>query len=633
MVITCFATRVTNSDHGLELLILGPLEIRVGSDSISPGGAKQRAVLATLLLRAGELVSVEHLVEEIWGDVPPASATHTLEVYVSRLRQLLNGHGPSLVRRGPGYVLVLGSAGSDATLFVELAAAASEAREASEAESASKLAREAVGIWRGRVAADVALGPAAAADAQLLEEARLRTLEVAVDADLDLGRHQALVGELQGLVAENPYRERFVVQLMLSLYRCGRHVEALDVYEQTRRRLDEDLGLQPSTELQQLAGQIVRQEAVLQGPADDRPDGAPSPARRRAGRLSGLVAAGAAVAAVTALTAAGSSRVHDTAAAVPRPRVALVVQRAPAADSSAVLQQSQLTDALESMGPLAGAEPYVLEVADDLRPADVERVAGRLSAGGYQLVLFAVGADGARRFARHVRELSRARVVFVDASLSELALRGSPNATAIRYATEGPAQLAGALAGLVRPRAHSSGRADVVSVVAGRRSPESVRVVSAFRRGVGRAIPDARVLVDYTGEDTDPTACERAANAQIDAGSDVVFVHSGLCGAGALAVARSRGVWAISGDGGGSSGGTVLASVFEDWDDAVYTAVGAFADGTLPAGRDVVLGLDGYHVGLDMSPTLPAGIASKVVRLCSDVRLHSASSSIARSDP
>ena len=132
----------------------------------------------------------------------------------------------------------------------------------------------------------------------------------------------------------------------------------------------------------------------------------------------------------------------------------------------------------------------------------------------------------------------------------------------------------------------------------------------------------------------DPTVCERVANAQIDAGSDVVFAHSGRCGTGALAVARTRGVWAISGDGVSEpAGGNVLGTIFKDWDNAVYTAVAAFAEGTLPAG-DVVLGLDGYNVGLDMSPTLPAGIGSRVVRLCSDIRLHAAQTSMkTRAEP
>lgn len=623
---------MTRDSRPVEFRILGPLEILAGREPISAGSAKQRVVLATLLLRADELVPVEHLVDDLWGDAPPASASHTLEVYISRIRQLLNGHGPALVRRGSGYVLELGEASLDARRFAELAERAWHAKTESDPRQASELARQALGLWRGRVAADVALGRAATADAQLLEEARLRTLEIAVDADLDLGRHDALVGELRGLVAESPYRERFVSQLMLALYRSGRQADALDLYEQTRRRLDDDLGLQPSGDLRQLAGQIVRHEAGLRAPVSDR--ARPSPARRRAGRLSGLLAAGAAVAAMMALTAVGSSSVRDQSAlAAAAPRVALVLQRTPAADSYADFRRHSLMDALDGAAASREVDPELIEIADVVSSSDVDRITRRLTASAFDLVLFAVGARDARLLASRVSDLSPARAVFIDASLSELGLREHRNATAIRFATEGPALLAGALAGLARPRAAADGRADVVSVVAGERTSEASRVVATFRRGVARAIPDARVLVDYTHQTVDPTACEQAANRQIDAGSDVVFVHSGLCGTGALAVAHARGVWAISGDAARTPGENVLGSMFKDWDDAVYTTVGAFVAGTLPAGRDVVLGLDGYHVGLEMSPTLPAGIASKVVRLCSDVRLHSASSGIARSDP
>ena len=275
----------------------------------------------------------------------------------------------------------------------------------------------------------------------------------------------------------------------------------------------------------------------------------------------------------------------------------------------------------------------MFDVADDLRPSDVEQLTRRLTEGQFDLVLFAMNADGARALAPRARRLPHTRSVFIDASLSELALRGIPSVSAIRFATEGPAQLAGALGGLIRPRAETSRRPDVVSVVAGERTPEATRVVAAFRLGVARALPHATVLVDYTHEVVNPTACERTANAQIDAGSDVVLVHSGRCGTGALAVARVRGVWAISGDGVGSPEGNVVAAIFKDWDNAVHTAVGTYTDGTLPAGRDVVLGLDGYNVGLEMSATLPSGIASKVVELCSDLRVRSAASIPARSDP
>jgi len=621
----------------MELRILGPIEARIADEPLSLSRGKQLTVLGLLLSRAGEIVSTEQLVDELWGESPPSSAAHTLEVYVSRLRQLFNGHGPSLVRRGTGYVLELGGALLDARDFMQLAGDVARAAADRQHEVVTERASEALSLWGGKALADVELGAIGRAEADRLEELRLRTLELRIDSELALGRHEQAVGELQPLVAQSPYREKFVAQLMLALYRSGRHAEALGAYEQTRRRLHDDLGLQPSADLQQLSAQIVRQEPALRAPAavptTSREQLPRNPPAEHARRLAGLVAAGAAVAAVMALTAAGGARQPELASDSPTMRVALVVQAVPVSERYDDWRRGQLTSALDGLRQYAGTESQLVEVDADLAPSYVERVTDRLAAGRFDLVLFALNADGARAFAPQVRRLQRARSVFIDSSLAELALAGEPNATGIRFATEAPAQLAGALGGLMRPRAQARRRADVVSVVAGEKTPEATRVVAAFRRGVARALPRAKVLVEYSNEMVDPTACERIANAQIDAGSDVVFVHSGRCGTGALAVARTRGVWAISGDGVGEPAGGVLGAIFKDWDNAVYTAVAAFAEGTLPAG-DVVLGLDGYNVGLDMSPTLPAGIGSKVVRLCSDIRLHSAQTSLeTRAEP
>ena len=156
---------------------------------------------------------------------------------------------------------------------------------------------------------------------------------------------------------------------------------------------------------------------------------------------------------------------------------------------------------------------------------------------------------------------------------------------------------------------------------------------AAFKRGVSRALPHGAVQIGYTNETDDPTACELMANRQIDAGADVVFVHAGQCGAGALAVARTRGVWAIASDGLGRAGDNIIGAAFKDWDNAVSGAVAAFRDHRLPAGRDVTLTLDGYHVGLEMHTSLPPGVASKVVELCSDIRIHSTQRSSTTSDP
>jgi DNA-binding SARP family transcriptional activator len=203
--------------------VLGPLEVRVGDEALVVGGAKQRAVLAVLLLRAGEVVPVERLVDEVWGNDPPPSAAHTLESYISRVRQLLVGHGPLLVRKGAGYALELGDATLDSRGFCELQERAALAAAMDDHADVVALTTAALEMWRGPALADVALASAGRAEAERLEEIRLRTFELRFDSELALGQHERAVGELQPLVAQNPYRERFVAQLMLALYRAGRH--------------------------------------------------------------------------------------------------------------------------------------------------------------------------------------------------------------------------------------------------------------------------------------------------------------------------------------------------------------------------------------------------------------------------
>jgi len=409
---------------------------------------------------------------------------------------------------------------------------------------------------------------------------------------------------------------------MLALYESGRHAEALDAYERFRRRLDEDLGLQPSMELQQLSAQIVRQEL---GRGAARASASPAWGPRRARRLSGLVLACAAVAAVATLGAAGSARQLD--ARGDSTRIALVVQ--PDVSSAAVASRNrELADALYEVSARTDLEPQVVSLGLDPHPPEVGRLVGRLLAGRVDLVLLAVAAPAARRFVPYLSRLPATRAVFLDSSVDDLGLRGVDNAVAVRYAVEQPSQLAGALSGLARPRSGPERRPEVVSVIAERSTRDTRLAIAAFEHGFELARPGHRVLVTYTHEHVDPTACEQAANEQIDAGSDVVFVHSGPCGRGALAVAKARGVWAISGDGVAAPRGNVLAGVFRDWDNAVYSAVGAYLDGVLPAGEDVVFGLEGYNVGLEMSSAVAPEVQSEVVRLCSDLRVHTVGATI-----
>jgi SARP family transcriptional regulator, regulator of embCAB operon len=615
---------VTNREGVIAFSVLGPLEVRTGETKLPLGGAKQRAVLAALLLRAGEVVSVERLIDEVWGESPPPSAAHSLEAYVSRLRQLLNGHGPSLVRRGPGYVFLLAGATLDADEFEALADEGWSAAAAGRFQESSRLATRSLELWRGPALADVALASSGRGEAERLEELKLRTFEQLFDAELALGHHQALVGRLQTLVGQNPYRERFVAQLMLVLYRCGRHAEALEIYEQTRRRLDDDLGLQPSTELRELSGQIVRQEPQLLRPnlhvrAANRHT-MPGPSRAR--RIGSLILAASVTAAVMAFTASGSAS-YEGSSAAPAHRVALVLPGSPetSLDEPRVRETA---DAFRSSFAARGLQGHVLVAdEDDASGAQTEHVMSLLAEGSYALAIV-VGETNARALAPLVRRSSATRFVFVDVSLATLSLAGAPNATGLPFADHETSHLMGFLSATVplhvdRPRT----RADAVSIVVSRETPRAERLVDAFRRGARRAAPGATVRVAYVTDETNKTACERLANDLIDKGSDVVYAVAGECSSPVLAVVKLRGVWGIrANDDPYAYGPHILATTYKRWEQAVGAALNGFALGTLPRGRDIVLGLaDDYAVDA-WGSGVPASesVWSKVARLCTSIR-------------
>ncbi len=224
------------------------------------GGGRQRKLLAILALRANEFVGSERLIEELWNEQPPETAAKALQGYISQLRKTL-GHQVLLTRPG-GYVLQVAPGQLDVQRFEQLV---DEARDAEPREAAEKL-REALALWRGPALADFAYDDFARTEIARLEERRLAVLEQRIEADLALGRHATLVGELAALVAQEPLREWPRAQLMLALYRSGRQAEALEVYQQARRTFREDLGLEPSAEMQQLQRAILAHDPAL-GPA------------------------------------------------------------------------------------------------------------------------------------------------------------------------------------------------------------------------------------------------------------------------------------------------------------------------------------------------------------------------------
>jgi len=242
----------------MEFRVLGPLEAYETGTRIPVGGAKQRALLAILLLNANRVVPRDRLIDALWEEEPPETARKAVQVYVSQLRKLLGSD--LLLTRPPGYLLRVDPGMLDLDRFET---ALRDAREADPGTAANKL-REALALFRGRPLADFANDRFAQAEIARLEELRLEAVEERIEADLRLGRHGELVPELEALVDEHPLRERLRRQRMLALYRCGRQVEALEAYKAARRELVEELGIEPGRELRELHQAILRQDSALE---------------------------------------------------------------------------------------------------------------------------------------------------------------------------------------------------------------------------------------------------------------------------------------------------------------------------------------------------------------------------------
>ncbi len=273
----------------IEFRVLGPLEVDVGGSVLPVGGPRQRALLTYLLLNANHAISRERLVEVLWGETPPETAVNSLQVAVHGLRKLLGSE--RIERRGNGYALRVEPDELDLERFEKLVARARN----QEPLTAAKTFAEALGLWRGTALGDAGSAPFGSIEAARLEELRLGAIEGRIEADLASGAHEALVPELEALVASSPYRERLRGQLMLALYRVGRQAEALEAYKDARRALVDELGIDPTAELQELERSILRQDPALAPPTDRRA------ATRLPAPLTPLVGRQLELAAVTAL--------------------------------------------------------------------------------------------------------------------------------------------------------------------------------------------------------------------------------------------------------------------------------------------------------------------------------------------
>jgi DNA-binding SARP family transcriptional activator len=250
--------------HDMKYRVLGTLEVQRDGEFIPLDSTKQRALLAVLLIHANEVVSTERLIEYLWQDSPPEAGVKTLRFHVSKLRDALDPDrtGVPLVTKSPGYLLDVSEESVDANEF-EAAVEAARRLSVSNPTESAKMLRSALAMWRGRAFAEFQYEEFAHATALRLDEVRLGAVEDRIDVELALGHHFELVGELEALVVEHPFRERLTEMWMLALYRSGRQAEALRAYQMLRTRLIEDLGADPGPALVSLEQRILEQDRAL----------------------------------------------------------------------------------------------------------------------------------------------------------------------------------------------------------------------------------------------------------------------------------------------------------------------------------------------------------------------------------
>ncbi|GAA1642262.1 BTAD domain-containing putative transcriptional regulator [Nonomuraea maheshkhaliensis] len=263
------ATIPVRTESVVEFRLLGPLQVADGDGWATIRAPQQRAVLAVLLLAGGRMVSIDRLIDELWGERPPASAHNTIHAYVMRLRRVLgDGLGRRLLTRPPGYQLQAEAQALDSGVFDRLLMEGQLEAAAGRWQSASDRLSQGLALWHGSGAlADVASTSVVEMERARLERGRLTALELGIDADLELGRPADVLPRLERLTTEHPLRENLRRQQMLALYRCGRRTEALEVYRETRRLFVDELGIEPGAELRDLERAILRDERPVRGAA------------------------------------------------------------------------------------------------------------------------------------------------------------------------------------------------------------------------------------------------------------------------------------------------------------------------------------------------------------------------------
>lgn len=256
----------------MDISVLGPLEAHVDGRSFTPSAAKPRQILALLALQVGQVVTVPALIEELWGVNPPRSALTTLQTYIMQLRRRIetalagNFAGSAkdmLVTRYGGYMLDIEPDDVDAYRYERMVAGGTKAMEDGDCELASRLLRTGLEMWHGQALVDVQIGARLGLEVTRLEESRMSALETRIDADLRLGRHNSLLGELSVLSARYPTHENLCALYMVALYRSGRQWRSLEVFKHLRETLVDELGVEPSARLQHLRRAILSADPAL----------------------------------------------------------------------------------------------------------------------------------------------------------------------------------------------------------------------------------------------------------------------------------------------------------------------------------------------------------------------------------
>lgn len=599
----------------MEFLLLGPLEVVADGESLPLGGMRQRALLALLLLHRNEVVSTDRIVDALWPAQPPKTAAQIVRVYVSQLRKALeparSDRDPQvIVTRGSGYVLQPSSQDVDVDRFETLRVEGRRLLDERSAKDAADRLAEALGLWRGPPLQDLAYAPFAQQEIARLEDLRLAVLEDRFEAELASGRDSDLVPDLEALVAQNPLRERLRAQLMLALYRAGRQAEALEAYQEARRHLVDELGLEPSETLRRLEAQILRHDAALERRAVWPRPAVAAPTRRSRRLVVGALAVtalGVAAAALllVAATGSGSSR------RIPSLRIVLVNPGNESLSPGPV--PGGPIDGLRAAAEDLGVQTKVVWAGvGDTRFLRALDVAARTSD------LVVVGATPDLEGVSEVTRRHPETQFLVPGSVSDptASFAGQRNVTGVAFDDREDGYLGGYLAGLM------AGRHAAVSAIGGLPTMAVRNLISGYVAGVHRARRHLRVLVDYSQTFVDQHACETIADRQIDRGSAVVFDVAGDCGFGALQAAGIRGVWGLGVDSDLSYlGPHILASVVKRIDRATQLAVTLFASGELPHGRDLRLDLASDSVGLvGISDQVPQSVRAKVEALASELR-------------